>query len=178
MKQIPVTRRFAVALAGITCAAILFRVQIASSLVTRGDDLLRAGDVGGAVRAYGRAARIDPRSAVAADRLAFYLLMRRGRGDATDALAIAGVALQSAPSDAALNADCAFAAERLGRWREAERDFTVAAGAGRDARYFHLAARMAERAHDRQAARRHLRAALALDPQDGPARVALHGLGG
>lgn len=177
MTALSLARRLTVALTGITCAALLFRSQIASSLITRGDDLLRAGDLSGAVRAYERAVRIDARSTIGADRLAFYLLVRRGHGDAADAFAIAGAALRSAPHDAALNADRAFAAERLGQWRDAERDFSTAAGAARDPRYFHLAARMAERANDRRSAEGHLYAALALDPHDGPARAALHRLG-
>jgi tetratricopeptide (TPR) repeat protein len=175
---IPPLRRIAVAGFSLVCAAMLFRGDVASALVTRGDDVLRAGDVDGAVRAYTRAARLDPRSAVAADRLAFFLLVRRSAGDATRAHAVADAALAAVPNEPALLADRGYAAQRLGRWREAERDFASAARYARDPRYAHLAARMALRVNDRAASREHLRAALALDTKYAPARVLLARLGG
>lgn len=178
MTELSLGRRLAVAAAGVACAAVLLRTQVGSSLITRGDDLARAGDVTGAVRAYTRATQFDSHSAAASDRLAFTLLMRRGRGDAARAFAIAGATLQVAPGDAALHADRGFAAERLGRWRDAERAFAAAADAARDPRYAHLAARMAQHSDDPAATRLHLHAALAIDPRYAPARAALHGLGG
>ena len=174
---IPPLRRIAVAVFSLTCAAVLFRGNVASALVTRGDDVLRAGDVDGAVRAYVRATQLDAGSAVAADRLAFFLLVRRNAGDAARAYAVADAALAAVPNEPALLADRAFAAQRLGRWRSAERDFFAAARTGHDPRYAHFAARMALRANDRAASRAHLRTALALDAAYAPARALLARLG-
>lgn len=166
-------RRCMLAAISLAAAGLLFRGNLAAALITRGDDLLRAGDIGGAVRAYSRSQRLDPHSAVPADRLAFFLLVRRAPGDAARAYAVADAGLRLAPGDAALLADRGFAAQRLSRWHDAERDFAAAARAGRDARYAHLAARMAERRADRSAERAHLRAALALNASYAPARALL-----
>lgn len=171
-------RRVAVAAVSLGCAAVLFRGDVASALITRGDDVLRAGDVDGAVRAYTRAVRFDASSAAAADRLAFFLLVRRNAGDAARAYAVADGALTALPSEPVLLADRAFAAQRLGRWRGAEHDFAAAARIAHDARYAHLAARMALRVHDRTASREHLRRALAIDAAYAPARALLARLGG
>jgi len=166
-------RRFAVAVTSLTCAAVLFRGNVASALVTRGDDVLRAGDLGAAVRYYTRATRFDTGSVVATDRLAFALSMRRGPGDALRAFAATDAALRTAPREPLLLADRAFASRQLGRWRAAERDFTEAATLAHDPRYAHLAAQMARAGGDRDAEGRHLRAALALDATYAPARALL-----
>jgi hypothetical protein len=85
-------------------------------------------------------------------------------------------ALKHAPSDVPLLADRGLAEQRLGRWEFAERDFALAGAAGRDARYDHLAGRVALRLHDRVAARRYFARALVHDPTFEPARAALERL--
>ncbi|HZO92453.1 MAG TPA: hypothetical protein VFB22_01695 [Candidatus Baltobacteraceae bacterium] len=170
-------RRASLAAASLAIAGALFHGSVASALVTRGDDALRAGDVGSAVRYYARSVRLDSRSVAAYDRLAFYLLMRRQPGDAARAYALTGSALRIAPDDAALLVDRGFAAQRLARWRDAELCFARAARRSGDPRYAHLAARMAQRRGDRAAMRNHLLAALALDGRYSPARVLLRRLG-
>ncbi|HYZ14839.1 MAG TPA: hypothetical protein VE591_00505 [Candidatus Acidoferrum sp.] len=177
MTSIPRVRRIVLASASLLCAAFLFRGNVAVALVTRGDDLLRAGDVDGAVARYARAERLDAASAVASDRLAFFLLVRRRRGDAALAYAVASRALRIVPADPALLADRAFAAQRLARWGEAERDFLDAARLGRDPRYAHLAARSAAHRGDARAARADLRTALAIDGRYAPAKALLRGRG-
>jgi tetratricopeptide (TPR) repeat protein len=180
MTPIAPLRRLAVASVSLVIAAFLFRGNVASALVTRGDDALRTGDVNGAVRYYARAAAFDSRSVVAADRLAFFLLMRRGANDTAHAYAIADSALRAKISGSgpdttvvrsALLADRGLAALRLSDLRAAERDFTSAAAAGRDPRYAYLAARVAVWRGDRAAAHSHLRAALQFDASYAPARA-------
>ena len=171
-------RRLLVAALALVIAAIVFRGSVASALVTRGDDLARAGNTDRAIVMYRRAAALDARFAAAADRLAFALVLRGAPGDAAAALTVADASLRNVPPNAALLADRAFAAERLHRWRDAERSFASAGALARDPRYLHLAATMARRRGDAAGARRHLRAALALDAAYAPARAALRRFNG
>jgi tetratricopeptide (TPR) repeat protein len=173
MKPIALQRRIAIAACTLILAAALFRGQIASALVTRGDDALRSGDAGGAIRYYSRALAVDGASIRAADRLAFYLALRRAPGDAQAAIAVATAALARVPADPALLADRGFAEQRLRRWSAAERDFARAGAAGHDPRYDHFAGRIAQRLGDETRARSLFAAALHSDPAFGPARTAL-----
>jgi tetratricopeptide (TPR) repeat protein len=173
MIAIPLGRRIAIAAVALSVAGGLFRGQLAAAVITRGDDALRGGNRAAAVRYYARALALDPNSSRAADRLAFYLDMRHQPGDAESAAEVATAALGRTPDDAALLADRGLAEGRLGRWRAAERDFGRAGAAGRDARYDHLAGRVALKLGNVDGARRHFLAALTHDAAFGPARAAL-----
>jgi len=169
---IPLWRRYALAGAALMLAALLFHGQIASALVTRGDDRLRTGDVRGAERFYRRALFIDRSSLTAADRLAFALVMRHDVHDEQLAIGVATASLALRESDALL-ADRALAEQLLHRWPDAERDFARAGSIARDARYESFAGRLAFKAGDARAAREHFARALRDDPHFLPARAAL-----
>jgi Flp pilus assembly protein TadD len=177
MTMIPPIRRVALAAVALAVSALLFHGTIASALVTRGDDLLRAGSTGSAIDAYARAVTWDPYSPVGPDRLAFALVLRRAPGDAKRAYVVADRALRTIPDDTTLHVDRGFAASRLTRWGDAERDFAWAARRAHDPRYAHLAARMAEREHETLREREDLHVALALDGRYAPARALLRRLG-
>jgi tetratricopeptide (TPR) repeat protein len=176
MIALPVHRRVIVATVALLVAFALFRAQLASAVVTRGDDALRAGDIDAAIRLYDRAAQLDPHSAVAADRLAFNLALHHGTVDARRSQSVATHALESLPGDAALFADRAFADMQLREWTSAERDFAAAGDLGRDPRYEHFAARMALHLGNHTIAAARARRALAFDPAFTPARALLRAL--
>jgi tetratricopeptide (TPR) repeat protein len=176
MTPLSPTRRLGLAAAALAVAFVLFHGQLAAAVVTRGDDALRAGDAGTAIRLYERAAQLDPGSIVAADRLAFHLALRHDRPGAQRAIAVATRTLAVGHADPALFADRAFAELSLRRWRDAERDFARAGALAHDARFDHFAGRMALRSADRVAARRYALLALADDPGFTPARVLLRTL--
>jgi tetratricopeptide (TPR) repeat protein len=170
------SRRLTLAVGALATAFFLFHGQLATAVVTRGDDALRTGDVDTAIRLYFRATQLDAGSSVAADRLAFHLALLHDRSSAHVAVNIATRALRERPLEPALFADRAFAELQLRAWRGAERDFDRAGRLARDARYEHFAARMALRSGDRAAARRYARLALADDPAFAPARALLRSL--
>lgn len=170
-------RRFACAAFALAVAALIFREPLAAGVVTRGDDAMQSGDADAARRLYARALWLDARSAIAADRLAFHLVMGHERSRAAQAIVIVSAALRSAPNDAALLGDRALARMQLGEWRLAEGDFSAAARSSGDVRYEHFAGRMAFRAGDRASAIFHERRALRRDPGFAPARAFLRKLG-
>lgn len=169
-------RRLLLAGLALGIAFALFRGQLGAAVVTRGDDVLRAGDVAGAIRLYERASRLDPGSIIAADRLAFHLALRHDGAGAQQAIAVANRALVAGGPAAGLFVDRAFAELQLQHWRAAESDFARAGGLAHDARYEHFAARMALRSADRAAARRYELTALADAPGFPPARTLLAAL--
>jgi tetratricopeptide (TPR) repeat protein len=176
MTAIPLWRRIALAALTLVASTVLFHGQVASAVVTRGDDAMRNGDRAAALRYYGRALALDPASSRAADRFAFLLAIRHAPGDARTAVVIATLALAHSPDDPALLADRGFAEQRLRRWPAARDDFARAGAQARDARYDHLAGRVALHLGDRRGARQLFERALTLDPRFGPARVALEQL--
>lgn len=173
MTELSLGRRLVLTAVAVVAAAMLFRGTVASALVTRGDDALRAGDEAVAFRYYRRALRVEPHEATAANRLAFHLALRRSGADARAAIAVADDVLCQNGSDGELLVDRALAEQQLHRWRVAERDFSHAAVLLHDARYEHFAGRAALHFSDRLAAQRHFRNALRLDPAFAPARAAL-----
>lgn len=176
MTSLSRARRCTLAGAALSIACALFHGQLAAAVVTRGDDALRAGDSTTALRLYARAMQLDAGSAVAADRLAFYLALSHQRAGARAAIAVASRALTAGLDEPALYADRAFAELQLHAWRDAERDFARAGSLAHDPRYEHFAARMALQVADRGAARGYTRLALADDPSFAPARAMLRAL--
>jgi tetratricopeptide (TPR) repeat protein len=170
------SRRAFLASIALVAAFVLFHGRLAEAVVTRADDVMRTGDVEGAIRLYERATQLDPSSIVAADRLAFHLALRHDRDGARRAVAVATRTLEAGGPDPSLFADRAFAELYLRRWRAAESDFARAGALAHDARFDHFAGRMALRSSDRGAARRYALLALAQDPQFVPARALLRSL--
>lgn len=175
MKHAPidVLRRFAIAACSLLAAGALFHAEVASALVTRGDDALRAGDQTRAIGYYRRALVVDPRSAMSADRLAFNLLLRHTVVDAREAIVLASTALVIHPDDVPLLVDRALGEQRISRFAQAESDFIRAGRLGHDARYYYFAGRLAMKRGMRAQSRRYFSSAVALDPHFAPARTAL-----
>jgi len=132
-------RRVVCAALALVAAAILFRGPLATAVVTRGDEALRAGDGATALRSYRKALALDPGSTLAADRLAFELALVHRRSAAAEAITVATAALQRHPSDPALLTDRAFAELQLHDARAARADFARAGVLARDSRYTALA---------------------------------------
>ncbi len=176
MTPLSPARRLVVAAVSLAAAFALFRGQLAAAVVTRGDDVLRSGDVPGALRFYQRALLLDASCATAADRLAFNLALRHDAADARSAVRIATAALNASAPAPPLLADRGFAELELRAWPAAERDFARAGELAHDVRYEHFAGRIAVRRHDRTAARSYAARALAWDPGFAPARALLREL--
>jgi tetratricopeptide (TPR) repeat protein len=175
MRALATSRRLLLSGVSLSAAFALFHGQLASAVVTRGDDAMRGGDLNAAIRLYDRAARLDPGSFVAADRLAFNLALHHDADSARLAIGVASRALDAGASDALL-VDRAFAELQLLRWRDAERDFARAGRIARDPRYDHFAARAALRFGDRRTATNDELRALRDDPSFSPAQALLRHL--
>lgn len=176
MTALAPVRRASCAAISIAIAALLFHGPLAASVVTRGDDALRGGDLATALRSYRKALMLDPSSAIAADRLAFHLALVHSPVAAASAIAIASDALRLHPRDSSLLADRGFGELQLRAWRAARADFTRAGSLGNDARYDYLAARLALRLADLAGARSAAARAEHDDPAFVPARSLLASL--
>jgi tetratricopeptide (TPR) repeat protein len=176
MKVLGPVRRCACAVTALAAAALLFHGSLAAAVVTRGDDALRNGDITTAVRSYRKALALDPRSALAADRLAFELALFHRPDAAAAAVAVASAVLRQHPDEAGLYADRGFGELQLHAWRDARADFARAGALASDARYDYLAARLALRLGDRAGAHMAAAQAVRADATFAPAAILLRSL--
>jgi len=166
------SRRLAVALVALACAAVLFRGQIASGLVSRGDEFAQSGDPTRALVYYERAYRLDA-APDAAERYAFTSLMLKQTSTLSRAVAVASAALERKPQEEALLVDRALCLNALGEYSAARGDFELIAQRTGDPRYYEFAAQAARRAGERTRAARLFARVIALAPSFPAARRAL-----
>jgi tetratricopeptide (TPR) repeat protein len=176
-RAIPLARRLLVAACAILAAGVLFRSQLASGLVSRGDDLLGTGSSQRALVYYGRALWFDSASDVAAERFAFTALMLRRPAALESAVAVASRALAREPGNDALLTDRALCLNALGDFGASRRDFETLAARTADPRYYEFAAQQARRSGDRARAARLFHRVIALAPSFAAARRELERLG-
>lgn len=177
MKAIPRARGIVLALLSCVLSAGLFRAQIATSLVGRGDDYAARGDVNAALTYYRRAIWLDRDHAAAVDRYAFFSIEERTQHGLRSALDIATMYLQRHPKDGTVRADRALCYQILKRYHAASVDFTAAADELHSAQYYTFAGWARYRLGDRPAARRLWNLALKMDASYGPAWGAIRKTG-
>ena len=139
-------RRFAVAGAAFAIALLLFRTQVAESLVVRGDDLFYRGQSIAALEHYERALFLDPALPSGADRVFFVSIQERSPEVRAQAAAAVARALRRHPEDPALLADRALYEVMRRHYADAERDYAAAgaaAGNSQDLAFARWAARHA-----------------------------------
>jgi len=163
--EIGIGRRLAIAAVSLVASGLLFHSQVASTLVTRGDDYSRLNDLERAKTMYVRALWFDRASFVAADRLAFLGIRQHSRTGYELARDTATDGLRHHAEDCRLLLDRALAEEHLGSFGAALADFDRLAALEPDARTFEFAARMAMRLHDRHAAHLRFARVLAMNPR-------------
>ena len=115
-------REVLLVLSAVIVCALLFRSQISTALVLRGDDLLARGDAAGALRKYERALRVDGSNGAALDRVLFAALQERSEGTLQRVLERADAYLARNPRDAAVLQDRALCELMLHRRRAAALD--------------------------------------------------------
>jgi len=131
VEPIPLWRRGALALVAIAISAFMFHGWIAMGLVTRGDDLLRAGGQDRALSFYTRAVWFDRSWEVPADRFAFAASLTGDRRTLEQAIALTSAHLARNPTSYNVRWDRALCLLHLGRRAEAFRDLTRLARARR-----------------------------------------------
>lgn len=151
---------------------VLFRSEIASGLVSRGDEFAQSGEPARALVYYGRALRLDV-SNIAAERYAFTSLVLKERAALRAAVAVASAALARGPQEEALLVDRALCLDALGEYRVAAEDFEALGERTGDPRYYEFAAQAARRSGERGRASRLFARVIALDPKFTAARRAL-----
>ncbi|HEV3157018.1 MAG TPA: tetratricopeptide repeat protein [Candidatus Baltobacteraceae bacterium] len=142
MKIAPV-RRLMLAFLALAASAFLCRHELATALITRGDEFLTNGRPQNALVFYSRALLLDPKCEVAADRSAFVGLEIHSSRSLRDAANVADRFLLVAPTNSALLLDRALIANTRHEYTIAYRDFSVLASSMHDERFWRLAGRAA-----------------------------------
>jgi hypothetical protein len=151
---IPLWRRFALAAMAIAVATVVLHGWIAMGLVSRGDDLLRAGDQNRALAFYARAVWFDGGWDTPADRFTFAASLSGEPATLARAIALSSAHLARDTSSYDVRWDRAMCLLHLGRTRAAFADVAVLARARRsDWRMNAMAAQLASALGRAQAVR-------------------------
>ncbi len=167
------SRRLLLVAISVAVSAVLFRAQIASALISRGDEFLYRSQVTRARSYYARALWVDSGSAVAADRFAFFGMEQRTPKALAESIAVSSRFLQVDGQYVNVLLDRALCYQILHEYDKAAKDFTRAAKVSGDPRYFTFAGWAALRSGQRSRARALWIAALRRNSRFMPARRAL-----
>lgn len=173
MSHLPPGRRFSLALCAVAISALCFRPQVATALVTRGDEFLARGDAQSARTYYQRAMLVDANSGTAVDRFVFAAVMAHDDKLLPDAVAAASAFLSRHSADATVLEDRALCLQRARRFSAAAADFATAAQVSGSARDSTFAGWAELRAGNRARARQRFEQALLRRPDYAPAKAAL-----
>ncbi len=173
MIDVPQTlRRMTAVVIAVALAGVLLHAQIASALVTRGDDLTYRGDAVRARLMYERSLLFSPGDPIAEDRLVFSELMTHRRSAIEDALERSALFLKADAASDEVRQDRALGLQMLKRYASAAQEFAVVGMRRHDARALTFAGIDALHAGETARARRWLDEALRYDPADLAARRA------
>jgi tetratricopeptide (TPR) repeat protein len=169
---IPLWRRVLLSIVASIIAFGMMHRELASALVTRGDDLMYRGDLRRALTFYRRALTFDGDSAAAADRYAFTAFLTADPHLLRKAISVARRFLLRRRS-AAVRFDTALCERRLHLNEAAEVDFAAAARDTKNAQAYVLAGYAALAGSHLRRAREWWRRALFVRPNYRPAERAL-----